>query len=273
MVVPGRGETGSADLAPDQVTRYLDIARDNGIDAVVTLSNQITRGVDQSPVSVDGRKLKRVALRHFSWWHVITEAVVQHRFRGVSDPDQAWILGELIAYLDHEASGASGFDDMGSDWVKVRDGARQQTLRAADKEVRTVAERWDQFGQYVCLGLSQDLGVHVSVRRPRGQTHAQRIDSLVRSVVESGLLEVAVKVPATVAPLEVSADLRTRQVHTSVTLDAPKEGRPAARVNWLLKQLKDAPETLRIEVRFAGARETTSLLLRAVPRSGPWETR
>ena len=39
----------------------------------------------------------------------MTTAVMQHRYHGVSDPDQAWILGELIAYLDHENSGASGF--------------------------------------------------------------------------------------------------------------------------------------------------------------------
>ena len=110
-------KTGSAALTAEQVTRYLDIARDNGIDAVVTISNDITPDVMHSPVAVDKRKLRKVALRHLSWWRVITEAVVQHRFRGVADPDQAWILGELIAYLDHEASGASGFDDMGQDWV------------------------------------------------------------------------------------------------------------------------------------------------------------
>jgi hypothetical protein len=55
---------------------------------------------------------------------VITETIVQHRFRGIDDPDQAWILGELIAYLDHEKSGASGFQDMGDKWVKVRDAER-----------------------------------------------------------------------------------------------------------------------------------------------------
>ena len=76
---------------------------------------------------------------HLSWWRIITEAIVQHRHRGVSDPDQAWILGELIAYLDDERSGASGFQDMGENWVKVRNGAGDGTLRAADAEVRDVA--------------------------------------------------------------------------------------------------------------------------------------
>jgi hypothetical protein len=257
-------KTGSADLAPEQVSRYLDRAREHGFDSVVTISNQITRGVDHSPVVVDGRKLKRISLWHLSWWRIITEAIVQHQFRGIDDPDQAWILGELIAYLDHEASGASGFEDMGPTWVSVRDGARQGTLRAADKETRSVAERWDQFGQYLALGLSQDLGRDVDVVRPRKQSHDQRIDALVKSLADAGTLETAVKVPDTIANLEIAADLRARQVHTAVALDAPREGRPSARVNWLLRQLKEVPDDLRVEVRFAGVRETSSELLRDV---------
>ena len=138
------------------------MAREHGFDAVVTISNQITARPTDSPVALDKRKLKSVGFYHVSWWRIITEAVLQHRFRGVSDPDQAWILGELIAYLDHENSGASGFQDMGESWVRVRDAARQGTLRATDKEVRGVAERWEQFIDYLALGLSQDLGRDVS---------------------------------------------------------------------------------------------------------------
>ena len=112
---------------------------------------------------MDGRKLKRTALWHFSWWRVLTEAIVQHRYRGISDPDQAWILGELIAYLDSAASGAGGFEDMGDKWVAVRKAAHDGTLRQNDAEARTVAERWEEFTQYLCLGLSQDLGRSVVV--------------------------------------------------------------------------------------------------------------
>ena len=71
--------------------------------------------------------------------HILTEAIDQHRHRGITDPDQAWLLGELIAYLDHDKSGASGFEDLGEKWVAVRDGARAQTLRALDAGVRDVA--------------------------------------------------------------------------------------------------------------------------------------
>jgi hypothetical protein len=255
-------KTGSASLETEQVSRYLDLARVHGFDAVLTISNQITAHTTDSAVVIDKRKLsKKVGFYHLSWWRIITEAVLQYRFRGISDPDQAWILGELIAYLDHENSGASGFQDMGESWVRVREGARQGTLRTADKEVRSVADRWEQFIDYLALGLSQDLGQNVEPVRRRKETLQERIDGLVQVVATTGQLPGAVRVPDTIGPLAISADLRARQLTTSVDVDAPREGRPASRITWLLRQLANAPADLRITVSFANTRETTSLLL------------
>ena len=160
-------KTGRADLQVEQVSRYLDMARDHRFDCLITISNQITTGRDDLPVAVDRRKTKRVQMHHLSWWAIVTEAVLQHRFRGVDDPDQAWILGELIAYLDHENAGAGGFQDMGERWVRVRDAARQGTVRSTDPEVRVIAQRWEHFVEYLALGLSQDLGRDVKPVRPR----------------------------------------------------------------------------------------------------------
>jgi hypothetical protein len=250
-------KTGRAALRSDQVERYLDWARDNAFDAVLTISNQITPSPSDAPLSVDGRKLRRVKLYHLSWWRILTEAIVQHRHRGVSDPDQAWLLGELIAYLDHEKSGASGFQDMGDKWVGVRTAAANETLRASDPEAREVAERWEQFIDYMCLGLGQDLGREVMPVRPRKPTAEARLDATVRRLAETGKLEGPVRVPDAVGDMTVEADLRTRRVTTSVRVEAPREGRPKTRINWMLRQLRTAPGDLRIDVSFAGARETS----------------
>jgi hypothetical protein len=256
-------KTGNADLKGEQVNRYLDMAREHRFDVVLTISNQITAAATDSPVDVDRRKLRSVALVHLSWWRIITEAIVQHRHRGISDPDQAWILGELIAYLDDERSGASGFQDMGENWVKVRNGAGDGTLRAGDGEVRDVAGRWEQFVEYLCLGLGQDLGRDVRPVRPRKQTSATRLDANCAALADQGALEAAIRVPDAVGPLAVQADLRTRKVITSVSVDAPGDGRPPTRVKWLLRQLKDAPDGLVIEASFANSKATTAALLSA----------
>ena len=254
-------KTGAAALKDEQVGSYLDVAREHGFDGVLTISNQITANSTETPVLVDKRKLKKASLWHFSWWRILTEAIVQNRYRGVSDPDQAWILGELIAYLDNEASGAAGFDDMGDKWVSVRKAAHDGTLRQGDPETRGVAERWEQFTQYLCLGLSQDLGGSVSSPRPRTQTTSGRLDELSKMLSAHGVLEAVIRVPGAVGDLRLRADLRARRTLTSVAVDAPREGRVVPRINWLLRQLGEAPEDLRVEVVYPNARETTSALL------------
>jgi hypothetical protein len=257
-------KTSGAPLRSEQISRYLDLARMNAFDAVLTISNHITSGPDDSPVQVDGRRTRRVALRHLSWSQVLTDAIVQHRHVGVTDPDQAWILGELIAYLDNERSGAGGFEDMGDKWVGVRDGARQLTLRANDPGVREVASRWEQFVQYVCQGLQRDLGRDVVPIWERGLVPDARIERRVRGLAEAGRLEGTIRVPDAAAPIQIEADLRARLLTTSMVFDAPREGRAKTRISWLLRQLPDALVELRVDAWFANTKETTSQLLGAV---------
>ena len=261
-------KTGRAPLKEEQVGCYMDVARENGFDGVLTISNQLTASSDESPVSIDKRKVGKRGLWHFSWWRIITEAIVQSRYRGVSDPDQAWILGELIAYLDSEASGAGGFEDMGDTWVPVRKAAHDGTLRTAMPEVHEVAERWQEFTQYLCLGLCQDLGRTVTAVRPRSATTSAIHDETVKRLATDGCLSATVRVPDAVGPITIRADLRARRTLTSVTFDAPREGRAKPRINWLLRQLAAAPDDEGVEVAYPNARQTTSALLGAV-RSEP----
>lgn len=254
-------KTGSAELTVEQVSRYLELARSQGFAGVLTISNQITRNAQTSPLSIDGRRIRGLGLWHLSWWQVLTEAIIQHRHRKIEDPDQAWILGELIAYLDHENSGASGFTDMGDKWVAVRDGARNGTLRLGDKALPHIAGRWEQFIQFLCLGLSQDLGRAVAPQRPRKQSEPARIDELASELVDHGRLTAAIHIPDAVAALVVEADLRSRAVTTSVTVELPRDGRPLTRIKWLLRQLPDTQRDLRLTVGFVSVRQTTSEML------------
>jgi hypothetical protein len=197
-----------------------------------------------------------------SWWRILTEAIIQSRFRGVADPDQAWILSELIRYLDDPKSGASGFDGMGESWTKVRDAARMETLRASDTEAKDVAAKWEQFVEYLCLQLSQDLGVTVNRVRPRGQSPSDRVTQATKLMAATGVLEGTIKIPDAIGPLSIEANLRSARVVTSVELQAPREGRPQTRVNWLLRQLKNAPDDLRVDVRFSQSKTTSSCLIK-----------
>ena len=138
-------KTGKNLLDGSQIEAYLDAAKEQGFDCVITISNQIAKIPGEHPVHVDKRKLRRVAIHHISWSRLLTEAVLQKSHRGVADPDQAWILGELIRYLEHENAGAVDFRDMGEFWVGVRDAVKNGTLRQSDKKAIEVAGKWEEL--------------------------------------------------------------------------------------------------------------------------------
>ncbi len=210
----------------------------------------------QHPTAVDKRKLKRVDMHHWSWTQLLAEAVMQKEHRGVADPDQAWILGELIRYLEHPRSGALQFDDMGAAWVPVREAVTAGTLRPKDKGVLDVVARFDALLRFASLQLGRRLGTEVMpvLSRRELADPALRAEALVDSLVSTGTMQGAIRIPDTVGPLVVTVDLRANRVTCHVDLDAPREGRPTTRVNWLVRQLRNAPDNVRIEAHSAHAR-------------------
>lgn len=254
-------KTGGSALAKDQIEAYLRIARAHSMNALLTISNDIVSDTLELPISVDKKSLKGLTVRHLSWWRILTMAIEQKEHRGIDDPDQAWILGELINYLQDERSGASGFVGMGEHWAKVREGARTMTLRPADPGVRDIAERWEQFVEYICLDLRQSLGRPVSAVWPRNTDRAARVVAASKAIALEGTMAASIRVPDAAAPIDLGVNLRTRQFTTSTEIDAPKEGKALTRVNWLLRQAKDMPPGLRVEARYPNVREPVAVLL------------
>lgn len=243
-------KVGSASLEVDQMELYLDLARDLSFDAVLSISNQFVTSSTNYPIELDKRKLRRVALHHWSWVDVLTEAVLQKEHRGVSDPDQAYVLNELIRYMSDPRSGVVTFDSMGPSWTKVRDGARENTLRKNDEDVAAVAARWDDLTRYLGLELTKELGRDVRQTLPKSErSSTDRQGALRDSLASSGRLYSELQVPNVAGPLEIVADLRSRQVIVSTKLEAPREGRSKSRVSWLLRQLAQAPDNVKVEVR------------------------
>jgi len=255
-------KTGRAEIETEQVERYLELARLHNFDAVLTISNQLRSDPRELPYSVNKVKVGKLQLIHVSWWRILTEAVIADRFDAVEDTEQAWVLKELIRYLDDPRSGASGLEDMSGAWVDVRKGARNQTLRASDEGVISVARQWHQFTEYLALHLSQELGVSVRNQLPRAKGPEERVKTIARQLADAGTMTGSFRVPNAVGAVAIIANLRERRVITSVEVPAPKDvKRPRAKVNWLLRQLREAPDDLRIEARFANVRRTASALL------------
>src|SRR3984957_4046204 len=242
-------KTGRHDLIPGQIESYLDVARRQKFDALLTISNQLSAVPGTHPVKLSRIRAQAAKLYHLSWSQIRTEALVEQANRAVSDPDQAWILAEFIRYLEHSRSGAIDFDDMGPSWVQVRDRARAGTLHPQDKGAAEVADKFGGLISFVALHLSRQLGMGVRPMVPQAQLRdpAKYLQEAASEFANTGLLQGAVRVPGPVGPIKITADLRAGLVHCAATVPAPREGRPTTRVNWLVRQLKNAPGQLCIE--------------------------
>lgn len=265
-------KTGKNDLRADQLNAYLDVCRDNGIDVLLTISNQVLTLSGAHPTDgVDGRKTRKTALHHYSWIRILTDAQVQKEHRGVSDPDQSWILGELIRYLEAPASGALEFTDMGESWVSVRQSVGNGTLSATDKGAAAVVEKFESLLRYASFKLASRLGVEVGpvVSKIAMTDPKKHLQETIGTLARDHVLEGSLRIQDTVSPLRIRVDLRAAQILCSVDLDAPREGRPTTRVNWLLRQLKDAPPGVRIETRVKRARQPAAAWLLGEVREQP----
>ena len=134
-------------------------------------------------------------------------------------------------------------------------------LRSGDAGARSVAERWDQFSSALALSLAQELGANIQPQRPRGQTTPERLEESLKALAEQGELTTTLRIPDAIGPMTIRADLRSQQTLTSVSFDAPKEGTQRGRFGWLIRQLRDAPDDLRLEAGFPNARSTTAATL------------
>lgn len=259
-------KTGENTLSADQINLYWDIAREHGIDHVVTISNEIApvEGTHPTP-GLRVRSNSPVRVTHMSWTAILTTAVRLKQHSGVDDPEQAWILGELVRYLEHPKSGALAFDDMGADWVNVRDAARSGTLSKRTEGIEDVAARWDQLVRFAALKLGSEIGEDVSEVLPRSHRDPKvRLTHLVQSISSTGVMEGALRIPNTAGDLLLTTDLRAQHLTASVEVVAPQDRGAKARVTWMVNQLKKAPPDLQIEAYPKNARTpVTARLLQA----------
>ncbi|MFF5358169.1 TerD family protein [Streptomyces scabiei] len=248
-------KTNGNALRAEQVQAYMDIAARRGYEAVITLSNDVAlEGSPLVEVKIDGRRKHKVALWHLSWAEVTHQAQMLIRHEGVGNSAHAWLLQELLHYLQHENSGCHGFQNMGAAWVPVRNGIDDETLCQGDPRTLEVVESWERLIRQVCLGLGGELGQKVlPVRRARrGTDPGARRARMADELCLRGTLQSEVRIEGTPGVLALSADLRTGKLRTSIEVPAPEQGYPLNWVKRLVKRLAEAPADLHVETLVEG---------------------
>lgn len=253
---------GNNELEADQIERYSQLARDNGIDAVITISNQFAARPDHGPVSIPKVLSRKVDIYHWSWKSILTEAVLLQSQASVDDPDQAYLLREFIRFLSHDSIGVNGFTQMPSEWktliLQLQSGA---ALKRNSPEVIAVVGGWHQEVRDIALRLSHQLSATVEVRlsRAHAKDPDQRFKDDCMRLVEEQILTAALQVPAAASDIRIVADLKSRTIRVGMEVDAPTDRqRCSARLNWLLRQFKDVdPANLFVRLKWPSRAKDT----------------
>lgn len=233
---------GSAELSEEQISSYVKIAKANDLDTIITISNQFAATPSDHPVKLRQRGSNPVAIFHWSWMHLLTEADLLLTNDEVADADQRIILNEFRRFLSHDSTGVKGFDRMPSSWPDIcREVRTTQRVSAGMNGLDEVISGWHQEVRDLCLILSRQLGVSVTTKLQRklAADPIERVKVDREALKQTLGLSTTLDIPEAAAPLEIQASLVARTISVSMKLKAPEDRQgSAARLNWLLRQIK-----------------------------------
>lgn len=259
-------KVGSTDLDADQIEKYRQLAKENEIDCVISISNQFATTPANHPVPEVNKSRSKIPVFHWSWMHILTEADLLLSRNAVSDTDQRTLLNELRRFLTHESAGVKGFDRMPKEWSELNKLVSSGGVIAAKStDAQAVITAWHQETRDLSLILSRMTETYVSERLPRKHISDGNLRSKdeFNILKETHQLQAELDVPDAAAPIKVVADISRRSVDVGMVLRAPEDKVSAkARVNWVLRQIKtDRLEDLYLRLMWPGKSEPTQHLV------------
>lgn len=235
---------GSSALRQDQIEEYIALAKDNGIDAVITISNQYATLPTHHPVTISKAKTRTVGLYHFSWLSILAEAILLSGNKSVDDPEQAYLLSELVRYFEHPSSGVTSLTKMGSGWKNLCADVQQgAVLRKTADYVEDSVSSWQQLLKYLSIQLSLAIGsvVSLALARSRAQDPELNFQKTISDLIKNDALTADFHIPNAATNLSFTVDLLRRTISFGMRLNAPTDkARAPAVINWFSRQLKKA---------------------------------
>jgi len=217
---------GNAELTQEQVEEYLDLAKQYGVNALITISNQFATTPTHHPVKVGKNKIRSVELYHFSWLSLKSKAVLLTGNKSIDDPEQAYILSELVRYLDHDSSGVSSLTKMPAQWKDVCNSIQQgAVLNKSAEQVEHSVSGWHQLLRHLSLNLSMAIGQPVKIALSRAREKNAELNFIedCDHLSKESSLCAEFDIPNAASKLIFSADCLRRTINISMKLEAPRD--------------------------------------------------
>lgn len=161
-------KVGNSDLTADQMESYLDVAKQNGVSTIITISNQFAPLPMHHPIQLSATARRKANLYHWSWMFVLTQATLLLSNDEVKSADQRYILNEMVRFLTHPSAGVRSFDQMPAPWTSIVNAVQAGgSISTNSPEAREVVGAWHQEVRDLNLILSRQLATEVSTRISR----------------------------------------------------------------------------------------------------------
>jgi len=230
------------ELNESQILNYLQIAREYGIQKLLTISNQFVSFPTQSPLNI--KTPKQVSTFHLSWSFILTIAriLLAENDNNIDDADQVEIMREIIDYFESVDSGILGFTQMKPGWTELTQKANAGTaLKLSDSFVDETVSSWLQEERDMALILSRELGLLVkSGHRKFKNDLSARIKYEKKELITKCLLESILQIDGAASPLEIRAYFDRKNIEMSSMLSAPLDKKTRGRISWIKNQLRQA---------------------------------
>lgn len=244
---------GKAQLSEEQVSRYITLAKEYGINAVITVSNQMVARADHHPIAIPKNQLRKVELLHWPWAWILSEAEILRANNSIEDTEQAFMLQEFIRFLEHPSTGIEGFAQMNKGWkLVVKETVSQTKLKRTDPNVEETVGAWLQEQRDLAILMSKHIGKNVNIKMDRKvkDDPVARLKHRIADFCETNTLFTILQIPDAASDLIVQANLPSRSITASMKIKAPLDRKStSARVNWLLRMLKHAEIDTRVFIK------------------------
>ena len=247
---------GNKELELDQIKEYIRIAKENSIDAIITISNQLCVLPTHHPLKISTKLRSKIGIYHWSWIFITSSAALKLEVEDDIDPEQKYMLEEMLRYFRHESSGVKDFDSMNPEWREVCQKIKRGEQLNQTLEIEDTLGAWEQAQKSASLLLTGELGVPVVIRIPR--VHRNDPEAKLeagKSDLTKNTLAATFRIPDAASDLFLKADMARGTVSCGMKLDAPADKKRAeARINWLLRQLQwsQISDEVYIKANFIG---------------------
>ena len=239
-------KTGTNKLDQQQFDKYLELARDNDFNAIITVSNQPAQTNNYPPLNVRYRGSK-IRIIHLSWERLLREAQLLTRQDSVEDADQQYILKEWTRYLLNPKAKIMSDHVVGDYWQDVLKSAANKRLNSSKDQLEQFVRDWVGFLRFQTFRLRAKLGenVDIKLRLKEQKDSSLYIKRLFDECLSDGQMSSSIQTSHAVAPIDVTFKLDSRKILFSVSLKPPEDKDRRRQIMWLRnEQLKNIDDSL-----------------------------